>query len=105
MPRSSLQGDDMSLLSETWSGVYSAFRGNEFIMLTLGEMRQWSMQDHSQLAASISGSVFVIFGVFVLSNVPFGLLDLTGWPPSLLKYKIQEEKPVPVRIEPEMCMF
>lgn len=77
MPRSSLQGDDMSLLSETWSGVYSAFRGNEFIMLTLG-------------------SVFVIFGVFVLSNVPFGLLDLTGWPPSLLKYKIQEEKPVPV---------
>ena len=42
------------------------------------------------------GSVFVIFVVFVLCNIPFAVLDLTGWPSSLLQYKIQEEKAVPV---------
>lgn len=42
------------------------------------------------------GSVFVIFAVFILSNVPFGFLDLTGWPQSLVQYKMQEDKAVPV---------
>lgn len=43
------------------------------------------------------GSVLVIFTIFVLTNVPFGVLDLTGWPQALVKYKIQDEKKVPVR--------
>lgn len=34
---------------------------------------------------------------FILSNVFFIFLDLTGKPEFLLKYKIQEEKGIPVR--------
>lgn len=45
----------------------------------------------------------MIFVVFVLSNLPFALLDLTGWPSSLLKYKIQEEKAVPVSQLKSIC--
>ena len=39
-----------------------------------------------------------IFGViaFVACNAFFGVVDLTGKPEFLLKYKIQEEKIVPV---------
>ena len=40
----------------------------------------------------LAGSVLVIFAAFVMSNVPFGLLDLTGWPSPLVKYKIQDQK-------------
>ena len=41
-----------------------------------------------------------IFGVviFVLANAFFTVLDLTGKPEFLLKYKIQEDKAVPVSI-------
>ena len=37
--------------------------------------------------------------MFVLSNLPFAVLDLTGFPASLLKYKIQDEKAIPVRVD------
>lgn len=36
------------------------------------------------------------FAVFVLANSFFAVLDLTGRPSFLLKYKIQEEKTIPV---------
>ena len=45
----------------------------------------------SSAASFIEGMV-----VFVLSNVFFAFVDLTGMPAFLLKYKIQEEKSVPV---------
>ena len=34
--------------------------------------------------------------MFVIANLFFGILDLTGKPEFLLNYKIQEEKTVPV---------
>lgn len=37
IPPSLQDSDAMSVLSEAWSFVYSAFRGNEFLMLTLGK--------------------------------------------------------------------
>jgi hypothetical protein len=44
----------------------------------------------------ISVSVLSGFAVFVLTNSFFAVLDLTGRPSFLLKYKIQEEKTIPV---------
>lgn len=41
--------------------------------------------------------MLVLFVVFVLMNIPFAVLDLTGFPAFLLKYKIQDDKKVPVR--------
>jgi len=46
----------------------------------------------------VPGSVAVTVVVFVVVNLPFALLDLTGSPEFLLKYKIQDEKEVPVSI-------
>ena len=43
-----------------------------------------------------AGSPLAGFIVFVVVNLLFGFLDLTGRPRALLKYKIQENKPVPV---------
>lgn len=45
-------------------------------------------------------AVSPIIGVlaFLIVNLPFAFLDLTGRPRTLLKYKIQEEKPVPVSV-------
>ena len=44
----------------------------------------------------IAGSVLAIFVVFVVTNSFLAVLDLTGRPAFLVKYKIQEEKTVPV---------
>ena len=46
------------------------------------------------LHVAVSPLVGVLF--FILVNVVFGILDVTGRPRALVKYKIQEEKPVPV---------
>ena len=43
-----------------------------------------------------AGSVLSGFAVFVAVNSFFAVLDLTGRPACLLRYKIQEEKTVPV---------
>jgi len=44
----------------------------------------------------ILGSLLYSFAVFVVVNFFFAVVDLTGKPEFLLKYKIQEEKTVPV---------
>ncbi len=46
----------------------------------------------------IVGSSVIPIIVYLASNIFFTYLDLTGRPAALLKYKIQEEKGVPVRI-------
>ena len=42
--------------------------------------------------------MYPVFGVlmFAVANSFFALIDLTGKPEALLKYKIQDEKTVPV---------
>ena len=44
------------------------------------------------------------FLVYLVSNAFFTYLDLTGKPAALLKYKIQEEKGVPVSWDEFNCM-
>ena len=44
-----------------------------------------------------TGTSLFAFGVFILSNVLFAFVDLTGIPHQLHKYKIQETKNAPVR--------
>ena len=46
----------------------------------------------------LSASVLSGFAVFVVANSFFAVLDLTGQPSFLLKYKIQEEKTIPVSL-------
>ena len=50
------------------------------------------------VASSCVGSSVIPMIVYLASNIFFTYLDLTGRPAALLKYKIQEEKAVPVRI-------
>ena len=38
----------------------------------------------------------MVVGTFIAANTFFMILDLTGKPAALLKYKIQEDKGVPV---------
>ncbi|CAI7991871.1 Fatty acid hydroxylase domain-containing protein 2 [Geodia barretti] len=52
-----------------------------------------SMDDIYIYYCFVSPFVGVLF--FILVNVVFGILDVTGRPRALVKYKIQEEKPVP----------
>jgi sterol desaturase/sphingolipid hydroxylase (fatty acid hydroxylase superfamily) len=56
-----------------------------------------SMEDVYIYYCFVSPLVSVLF--FILVNVVFGILDVTGRPRALVKYKIQEEKPVPVNWE------
>jgi methylsterol monooxygenase len=56
-----------------------------------------SMDDIYIYYCFVSPFVGVLF--FILVNVVFGILDVTGRPRALVKYKIQEEKPVPVNWE------
>jgi len=42
------------------------------------------------------GSLLYTFFVYVVVNFFFAVIDVTGKPEFLLKYKIQEEKAVPV---------
>ena len=44
------------------------------------------------------GSTIVPLLTFLIGNVFFIVLDLTGKPAIMLKYKIQEEKHVPVSV-------
>ena len=48
------------------------------------------------VATSCLGSSVIPMIVYLASNIFFTYLDLTGRPAALLKYKIQEEKAVPV---------
>ena len=48
------------------------------------------------VASSCVGSSVIPMIVYLASNIFFTYLDLTGRPAALLKYKIQEEKAVPV---------
>lgn len=50
------------------------------------------------IGLSCTGVSLVPFVVFVVGNVFFVILDLTGKPSAMLKYKIQEEKAVPVSL-------
>lgn len=43
-----------------------------------------------------AGSTIVPLVTFIIGNIFFLVLDLTGKPSVMLKYKIQEEKHVPV---------
>lgn len=67
----------MNPLAYVWSLIHAAFGGNEFLLLTLG-------------------SVIVVTLAFTFFNIPFAIIDLTGRPASLLKYRIQDGKSVPV---------
>ena len=58
----------------------------------------------------LSNIIFIIsatqvfgFVIFIACNLFFAVLDLTGKPGFLLKYKIQEEKQIPVRILKPAC--
>ncbi len=44
------------------------------------------------------GTTIVPMLVFIVGNAFFMFLDLTGKPAFMLKYKIQEDKGVPVRV-------
>jgi len=50
----------------------------------------------SPFIVTVFGSLLYSFAVFVVVNFFFAVVDLTGKPEFLLKYKIQEEKTVPV---------
>ncbi|XP_064405935.1 fatty acid hydroxylase domain-containing protein 2-like isoform X2 [Halichondria panicea] len=67
----------MNPIEYLWSQVHSAFSGNEFLFLTFG-------------------SVSVVTFALIVFNIPFAVVDLTGWPSSLVKYKTQEGKTIPV---------
>lgn len=53
----------------------------------------------------ISASVLSGFAVFVVANSFFAVLDLTGQPSFLLKYKIQEEKTIPVSLPADLSLY
>lgn len=44
------------------------------------------------------GNTAIPVATFVFGNIFFVILDLTGKPSVLLKYKMQDEKNVPVRL-------
>lgn len=88
-----------SMLSALWEAVYCLFRGNEFLMLTQGSyfsLATRGCSSNADVLPELAGSVAFTAIVFLLVNIPYTVLDLTGFPASLLKYKIQDEKAVPV---------
>ena len=54
------------------------------------------MVDDASFVVVFVGSSMVPMVVFIVGNIFFLILDLTGKPAALLKYRIQEEKSVPV---------
>ena len=51
------------------------------------------------LGDAYTGPWFMSNAVFILANVFFTFVDLTAWPKFMLRYKIQEDKNVPVRLQ------
>ena len=51
--------------------------------------------------------MYPVFGVlmFAVANSFFAVIDLTGKPEALLKYKIQDEKTVPVCMHVCVCVY
>ena len=112
-------GASKSLWSSLWAVVYSMCGESPFYLIVFGECvcvcvceptvtclygycvdRQlWFSHNNpsSLLPLSSTGSHIVSVSTFILSNTFFTFLDLTGKPEFMLKYKIQEEKTVPVR--------
>lgn len=79
-------GASKAFWSERWASVYLLFDENDFLIYVLGTQ---------------------MFGflVFAISNSFFAILDLTGKPEFLIKYKIQEDKNVPVNwIKYKKCL-
>jgi methylsterol monooxygenase len=70
-------GASGSFFTSVWGLVYRAHGENEFILWGFGP---WFMSN----------------AVFILANVFFTFVDLTAWPKFMLRYKIQEDKNVPV---------
>ena len=69
-----------------------------FVWLCVDRQLRFSHNNpSSSLSLSSTGSHIVSVSTFILSNTFFTFLDLTGKPEFMLKYKIQEEKTVPVR--------
>lgn len=74
--------------------VYQLFGENDFNLIFYGKpnVAHGLLTRHCDLA----GSTLAPFLTFIISNALLTFLDLTGKPAFLLKYKIQEEKHVPV---------
>ncbi|KAI8799114.1 fatty acid hydroxylase domain-containing protein 2-like isoform X1 [Biomphalaria glabrata] len=64
--------------------------------------RQWenlfNFFGQNELLLSTVGSFIFTSSVFWLSNIFLMVLDVTGWPAALLKYKIQNSKNCPLRL-------
>lgn len=64
--------------------------------------------DFAVAVVCFTGSSLVPMVVFIVGNIFFIILDLTGKPAALLKYRIQEEKTVPVsctKLYMQYCML
>ena len=94
-----------SPLASLWSLIVSASMDDIYIYYCFGRstpptektmLRIVTVTYELNVSLHVAVSPFVGVLFFILVNVVFGILDVTGRPRALVKYKIQEEKPVPV---------
>ena len=100
-------GASGSFFTSVWGLVYRAHGENEFILWGLGKSECWCLLQCGvklklkpvSLGDVCTGPWFMSNAVFILANVFFTFVDLTAWPKFMLRYKIQEDKNVPVRLQ------
>lgn len=94
-------GASKAFFSDKWTYVYQLSGENDFIMYVLGKFYYNNIL--VQLIFIVLGTQAITIIAFWTANLLFMLLDLSGRPQYLHKYKIQEEKNVPVSLCYVIC--
>ena len=94
---------DIKITQIKYANILHAFSGHMWIhhqapLFLSATISGYNMVVLCDVSSAYTGSPLIGIAAFVLVNLPFAFLDLTGRPRALLKYKIQEEKPVPVSV-------
>ena len=94
-------GASKAFFSDKWTYVYQLSGENDFVMYVLGKFHYSNIL--LQLIFIIIGTQMITIIVFWTANSLFMFLDLTGRPQYLHKYKIQDDKNIPVSLYSLLC--
>ena len=95
-------GASKAFFTEKWAYIYYNFgHENFFVTYFVGKFTFSLALKHTLFFSSLSfffssGTTLYGYVVYILVNVFFSIVDLTGKPAFLKKYKIQEDKNFPV---------
>ena len=76
------------LIISLWGTIYYLFGEDDYVLAVYGEVKGWCGY---VMVKCLVGSFLLSLGVFVGINLFYGVMDLTGRPAFLYKYKIQGE--------------